>query len=399
MTTQHFPTAPGTTLPGGETTAAPSPALPVRAAGVLLGCPTALLGLLYFVVAGTLLGPALLWPRTRRRAFVVLTAGARRLTALERRRRSAFFGDRFPARPVPDQRVLRYLAARTYAGLITGVVVGLLGFGVLLAGLLVASLVRGTLGWWELVGQVLLGGVLLFLDVQGLLSLGALDARLARECFGPSERELMEQRIDELATSRAAVLQAVDTERRRIERDLHDGVQQRLVALAMLLGRARRGGRTPEQARSLVEQAHRESQEVLTELREVAWRVYPTALDNLGLQEALAGVSERCGIPLRTEFALDGPLPASVETAAYFVVSESVTNAAKHSAATEIRVSVRTYGPVLVVRVEDDGVGGARPEGSGLTGLHSRVRALDGRLHVHSPLGGPTTITAELPCA
>ncbi|MFC9469717.1 sensor histidine kinase [Streptomyces coelicoflavus] len=399
MTTQHFPTAPGTGLPGGGTTAARSPVLPLRAAGVLLGCLTALLGLLYFVVAGTLLGPALLWPRTRRRAFVVLTAGARRLTTLERRRRSAFFGDRFPARPVPDQRVLRYLAARTYAGLITGVVVGLLGFGALLAGLLVASLVRGTLGWWELVGQVLLGGVLLFLDVQGLFSLGALDARLARECFGPSQRELMEQRIDELATSRAAVLQAVDTERRRIERDLHDGVQQRLVALAMLLGRARRGGRTPEQARSLVEQAHRESQEVLTELREVAWRVYPTALDNLGLQEALAGVSERCGIPLRTEFALDGTLPASVETAAYFVVSESVTNAAKHSAATEIRVSVRTYGPVLVVRVEDNGVGGAKPEGSGLTGLHSRVRALDGRLHVHSPLGGPTTITAELPCA
>ncbi|MFE5260533.1 sensor histidine kinase [Streptomyces coelicoflavus] len=399
MTTQHFPTAPGTGLPGGATTAARSPALPLRAAGVLLGCLTALLGLLYFVVAGTLLGPALLWPRTRRRAFVVLTAGARRLTTLERRRRSAFFGDRFPARPVPDQHVLRYLAARTYAGLITGVVVGLLGFGALLAGLLVASLVRGTLGWGELVGQVLLGGVLLFLDVQGLFSLGALDARLARECFGPSQRELMEQRIDELATSRAAVLQAVDTERRRIERDLHDGVQQRLVALAMLLGRARRGGRTPEQARSLVEQAHRESQEVLTELREVAWRVYPTALDNLGLQEALAGVSERCGIPLRTEFALDGTLPASVETAAYFVVSESVTNAAKHSSATEIRVSVRTYGPVLVVRVEDNGVGGAKPEGSGLTGLHSRVRALDGRLHVHSPLGGPTTITAELPCA
>ncbi|EHN79798.1 putative two-component system sensor kinase [Streptomyces coelicoflavus ZG0656] len=399
MTTQHFPTAPGTVPPGGGTTAAPSPALPLRAAGVLLGCLTALLGLLYFVVPGTLLGPALLWPRTRRRAFVVLTAGARRLTALERRRRSVFFGDRFPARPVPDRRVLRYLAARTYAGLITGVVAGLLGVGALLAGLLVASLVRGTLGWWELVGQVLLGGVLLFLDVQGLFSLAALDARLARECFGPSRRELMEQRIDELATSRAAVLQAVDTERRRIERDLHDGVQQRLVALAMLLGRARRGGRTPEQARSLVEQAHRESQEVLTELREVAWRVYPTALDNLGLQEALAGVSERCGIPLRTEFALDGPLPASVETAAYFVVSESVTNAAKHSAATEIRVSVRTYGPVLVIRVEDNGVGGARPEGSGLTGLHSRVRALDGRLHVHSPLGGPTTITAELPCA
>ncbi|MFJ8792339.1 sensor histidine kinase [Streptomyces sp. NPDC102462] len=398
-TTRPFPTAPGTALPGGEPTATPTPALPLRAAGVLLGCLTALLGLLYFVVVSTPLGPLLLWPRTRRRAFVVLIAGGRRLTALERWRRSVFFGDVFPARPVPDQRVLRYLAARTYAGLITGVVLGLLAFGAVLAGLLVASLVRGTLGWGNLVTQVLLGGVLLFLDMQGLFSLQALDARLARECFGPSERELMQQRIDELATSRAAVLQAVDTERRRIERDLHDGVQQRLVALAMLLGRARRGGRTPEQARSLLEQAHKESQDVLTELREVAWRVYPTALDNLGLQEALAGVSERCSIPIRTDFALAEPLPASVETAAYFVVSESVTNAAKHSAATEIQVSVRTHGPVLVIRVEDNGVGGAKPEGSGLTGLRSRVGALDGRLHVHSPSGGPTTITAELPCA
>jgi hypothetical protein len=199
------------------------------------------LGLLYFAVGGALLGAPLLWPRTRRRALVVLTAGARRLTALERRRRSFFFGDRFPDRPVPDRRILRHLAARTYSGLLTGVVVGLLGFGAVLAGLLVVGLARGTLDWGELVSQVLLGGVLLFLNVQGLFSLVALDARLARECFGPSERELMQQRIDELATSRAAVLRAVDTERRRIERDLHDGVQQRLVALAMLLGRARRG--------------------------------------------------------------------------------------------------------------------------------------------------------------
>ncbi|PWI11690.1 two-component sensor histidine kinase [Streptomyces sp. NWU339] len=370
----------------------------MRIAGVLLGCLTALPGLLYFAVVGTLLGTLLLWPYTRRHAVVVLASGARRLTALERRRRSVFFRDRFPDRPVPDRRILRYLATRTYAGLVTGIVVGLLAFGVVLAGLLLTSLARGTLGWRELLTQGLLGGVLLFLNVQGLLSLEAFDARLARQCFGPSERELLQQRIDELATSRAAVLRAVDTERRRIERDLHDGVQQRLVALAMLLGRARRG-RTPEQAKSLLEQAHKESQDVLTELREVAWRVYPTALDNLGLGEALAGVSERCGIPVRMDLALTGLLPSSVETAAYFVVSESVTNAAKHSAATEILVSVRRYGTVLVVRVEDNGVGGADPSGSGLTGLHSRVGALDGLLHIHSPSGGPTTITAELPCA
>ncbi|MFF0226419.1 sensor histidine kinase [Streptomyces sp. NPDC004629] len=363
-----------------------------------MGCLTAPAALGYFGTVGAVLGPFLLWPRTRARALAALTARAHRLALLERRRRSVFFLDRFPGRPVPGPRMLRYLATRTCAGLLTGVVVGLLGFGAVLVGLLIAALARGTVGWRELLTQVLLGGVLLFLDVQGLFSLAALDARLARECFGPSERELLQRRIDELASSRAAVLRAVDTERRRIERDLHDGVQQRVVALAMLLGRARRG-RTPEQADALLEQAHRESQELLTELREVAWRVYPTALDSLGLREALAGVAERCAVPIRMDFALAGPLPAPVEAAAYFVVSEAVTNAAKHASATRIAVRVRRHGAVLAVGVEDDGVGGADPAGSGLTGLRGRVDALDGRLHVHSPAGGPTTITAELPCA
>jgi DNA-binding NarL/FixJ family response regulator/signal transduction histidine kinase len=321
---------------------APQVPFPLRATGVLLGCSTALSGLLYFATAGVALGPFLLWPRTRQHAMTALAAGAGRLLAVERWRRSVFFGDHFPDRRVPGRRALRYLAARTYTGLLTGVVLGLLGFGIILVGVVVESLARGTLSWsvQEWLTQVVVGGVLLFLDLQGLVSLQALDARLARECFGPSEREVLQRRIDELATSRAAVLQAVDAERRRIERDLHDGVQQRLVALAMLLGRARRG-RTPEQAGALLEQAHAESQEVLDDLREVAWRVYPAALDNLGLQEALAGVSERCAIPMRIDFDVPAPLPASVETAAYFVVSESVTNAAKHSGATRISVSAR----------------------------------------------------------
>lgn len=166
----------------------------------------------------------------------------------------------------------------------------------------------------------------------------------------------------------------------------------------MLIGRARRG-RNPEQADALLLQAHEESQGVLTELREVAWRVYPSALDSLGLEEAIGGVAERCSIPLRTRFEVDAPLPRPVETAAYFVVSESVTNAAKHSSASAISVGVALDGARLTVRVEDDGTGGANETGSGLTGLRSRVAALDGVLHIHSPLGGPTTITAELPCA
>ncbi|WP_367042203.1 sensor histidine kinase [Streptomyces sp. Je 1-332] len=370
----------------------------LRVAGVLLSCFTALLGLLYFMLAGALLGAFLLWPRTRGRAHALLVAGARRLAALERSRRSVFFHDRFPEHHASDQQVLRYLAARTYTGLLCSIVVGLLVFGVILAGLLAAGVARSTMTWQELLTQVVLGSVLLFLDVQGLFSLAALDTRLARECFGPSERELLERRINELAASRAAVVHAVDTERRRVERDLHDGVQQRLVALAMLLGRARRS-KTPEQADALLEQAHKESQEVLTELREVAWRVYPSALDNLGLQEALGGVSERCSIPIRIEYDVPEPLPPSLETAAYFVVSEAVTNAAKHSSAEDIFVSVKACDTFLAILVRDSGVGGADPAGSGLTGLHSRVAALDGSLNVHSPIGGPTTITAELPCA
>ncbi|WP_328440831.1 sensor histidine kinase [Streptomyces sp. NBC_00444] len=372
---------------------------PRRCAGTLLGCVTALFDFLLFLVVGTALGPFLLWPLTRPNALGILVAGARRLMVLERRRRAVFFGDVFPGRyQASDEKVLRYVAMRSYAGLLCGVVIALLGIGIVLAGLLVAGVVQGSVRWDELLMQVLLGGVLLFLDLQGLHSLAALDARLAREYFGPSERELLERRIHELAASRAAVVQAVDAERRRIERDMHDGIQQRMVALAMLLGRARRG-RSPDQADAMLRQAHQESQEMLAELRDVTWRVYPSALDSLGLEEALSGVSERCGIPVRTEFDVGGPLPQPVATAAYFVVSESVTNAAKHSRATAVSVRVGLRGGMLAVQVQDDGKGGANPAGGGLSGLRSRVAALDGVLRVDSPEGGPTTITAELPCA
>ncbi|NEC25628.1 sensor histidine kinase [Streptomyces sp. SID8111] len=378
---------------------APLASLPRRSAGVLLGCATALLGSLYFLVTGAALGAFLLWPRTRPHALRALMAGARRLAGLERLRRTVFFGDRFPEGYRADgHRILRCLAVRCFAGLLCTVVLGLLGLGAVLAGVLVAGVVRGSLGWGELLTQAVLGGVLLFLDVQGLRSLAALDARAVRECFGPSERELLQQRIEALAASRAAVVRAVDAERRRIERDLHDGVQQRLVALAMLLGRALRS-RDPERADALLLQAHEESRDVLTELREVAWRVYPSALDSLGLMEALGGVAERCALPLRLRYEVGAPLPRPVETAAYFVVSEAVTNAAKHSGATAVEVRVALTGGRLAVRVEDDGRGGADPSGSGLAGLRGRVGALDGVLHIDSPLGGPTLVSAELPCA
>ncbi|WP_406047957.1 histidine kinase [Streptomyces virginiae] len=386
-------------MSGGERGGARTRLAVRRTVGALAGCLTAPVGLLYLLFAGVPLGAFLLWPRTRPYALGVFGSGARRLVEVERRRRTCFFGDRFPE-TYGGEGVVRYLAVRSWSGLMCGVVLALLGFGLVLAGLLAGGVVRGTSGTAELLTQLVLGGVLLFLGLQGLFALTALDARLARECFGPSERELLRRRIDELSVSRAAVVRAVDVERRRIERDLHDGVQQRLVALAMLIGRARRGGgRDPERAAELLGQAHREAQEVLAELREVAWRVYPSALDSLGLEEALGGVAQRCGLPLRIAYEVAGPLPRPVVTAAYFVVSEAVTNAAKHSAASAVSVRVEgSPGGPLIVRIEDDGRGGADPAGSGLTGLRGRVCALDGVLRIDSPLGGPTTIVAELPC-
>ncbi|MFJ4341140.1 hypothetical protein [Streptomyces sp. NPDC088915] len=152
----------------GAVVRAPLRLLPSRVLGTLLGCATALAGALRLLVTGAFLGPLLLGPRTRPAALEVLTAGARRLAALERARRSVFFGDRFPERyEASDRKVLRYLTVRVGTGLLCGVVVALLGFGAFLAWLLAAGAVRGTLGRDELLGQALLGGVLLFLDVQG----------------------------------------------------------------------------------------------------------------------------------------------------------------------------------------------------------------------------------------
>lgn len=164
------------------------PSWPRRGLGTLLGCATALPGALYFLVVGTALGPFLLLPSTRSGAQGILMAYARRLVTVERVRRSAFFGDLFPAHyRASDRKVLRYLAVRASTGLLCAVVLALLVLGAVLAAILVYGAGRGRLDWDELLTQVLLGGVLLFLDVQGLYALAALDARTAREHFGPSE--------------------------------------------------------------------------------------------------------------------------------------------------------------------------------------------------------------------
>ncbi|GIG89190.1 sensor histidine kinase [Plantactinospora endophytica] len=368
------------------------------AVGVLLGAVTATVGLGYLV--GALLGYAALGrsPQARRR----LGGLARRLAEYDRRRVERFFGDS-PAGTVTDARAVSYLAARMPVGVLGGIVLGMMLYGAVVAcAVVVGWLVGRPVDEIEATPLIVayfgvFALVLLFLAVQGVLGVAALDRRLARRFLGPSGREVLERRITELATSRAGVVAAVDAERRRIERDLHDGVQQRLVALGMLVGRARRTT-DPTKAADLLRQAHEESGRVLGDLREVAWRVYPTALDNLGLADALARVAEHAGLPVQVDYRLAERPARPVETAAYFVISEAVTNAAKHARAGRVDVEVVLRGGRLVVTVVDDGVGGADPAGGGLSGLARRVAALDGCLRVRSPAGGPTTVVAELPC-
>ncbi|MGI5212508.1 sensor histidine kinase [Plantactinospora sp. CA-290183] len=368
--------------------------------GVLLGAVTATVELTYLLGLGSVLLVARARPDGRRatvqRIVERIEAGARHLAEVERWRLATFL-DSENASDYSGRRAVRYLAVRWAVGMLGGFVLALFGWGVLAGGVWIWEAVRGESTPLILLGQLVLGLVGLFLVVQGTVGLVALDRRLARRFLGPSGREALERRITELATSRAGVVAAVDAERRRIERDLHDGVQQRLVALGLLVGRARRST-DPAKAAELLRQAHEESGRALDELREVAWRVYPTALDNLGLADALARVAERAGLPVRIDYRLTERPPAAVETAAYFVISEAVTNAAKHARATGVDVEVRARDGWLVVAVVDDGTGGADPGGGGLSGLGRRVAALDGRFRLTSPAGGPTTVVAELPC-
>ncbi|MFJ3584217.1 sensor histidine kinase [Streptomyces sp. NPDC090127] len=368
--------------------------------GLGLGAGTAVLELLGCVLGGLALLPVLAWPRGRQAVLRPLTAAARFLTRVERARLGRFLDVRLP--PVhEDGAALRHLATRWPVGLLGAVVLGCAAYGIGLG-------TFGFLGWlitdidhpWLVAFGGVAGFFLLFLSAQGALGVVALEGGLARHFLGPRHADALEARIAQLATSRAEVMDVVHDERRRIERDLHDGVQQRLVALGMLLGRARRiRARDPEGADALLLQAHEESRRALAELREVAWRVYPAVLDEGGLRVGLEAVAERSPVPVRLGYAVGRALPRAVETVAYFLVSEAVTNVAKHAGATRIDVQVMLEGVELSVRVADDGAGGADASGSGLSGLASRTAALDGRFAVDSPAGGPTVVRAVLPCA
>jgi signal transduction histidine kinase len=225
-------------------------------------------------------------------------------------------------------------------------------------------------------------------------------AALAQWLLGPSRRTLLAARVDALSESRSRLVDTMLLERRRIERDLHDGAQQRLVTLAMGLGIAREKMEAdPEVARALVAEAHEEAKRAIREIRDLVRGIHPAVLSDRGLDAAISALAGRCPIPVAVTVELHRRLPEPVESAAYFVVAEALTNVAKHANAAQASVTVDHAGDRLVVKVADNGIGGADPQaGFGLAGLIDRVAALDGRLTVESPAGGPTRVRAELPC-
>ena len=224
--------------------------------------------------------------------------------------------------------------------------------------------------------------------------------RLGASLLSPTREAALRARVTELAETRAGAIDAAAAELERIERDLHDGAQARLVALALNLGMAdERFARDPEGARELVGEAREEAKRALAELRDLARGIRPSMLAERGLAAALTALAARSPIPARVQLDVPDGLPHAVENATWFVVSEALATAGKHSGARRVLIRVEPGEQSLVVEVSDDGAGGADPGGNGLTGLRKRVEALDGTLTVISPPGGPTAIRAELPCA
>jgi signal transduction histidine kinase len=255
----------------------------------------------------------------------------------------------------------------------------------------------GTETWAGFVAGLVL--VVLAVAVSSVATAGRV--ALARALLTPSTSEQLRARVSTLQESRARVVDAADAERRRIERDLHDGAQQHLVAIAMNLGRAKtKLDDDPEGARELVTEAHQAAKDSITALRNVVRGVHPAVLVDRGLDAALSALAARSPVPVRIDVHVPERPGPTVEAVAYFVVSEALTNVAKYSEATAATVHVRRVEDTLLVQVSDDGVGGAVPRpGSGLAGLRDRVAAVDGTFSLHSPPQGGTTVFVEVPCA
>jgi signal transduction histidine kinase len=259
------------------------------------------------------------------------------------------------------------------------------------------------LGHLATVGQAVpyaIAGVLLLPVVPYLVTLVAgADATMARALLFTGPDENLRAELTEVSASRARLADAFEAERRRIERDLHDGAQQKLVSLTMQLGLARLDLLPDSPAAAAVAAAHDQARQLMAELRELIHGIQPQILTDLGLAAALDELADQSAIPVTVDAPIGGRLPGQVENTAYFAVAEALTNIAKHSGATQASVQARVRDRTLVVEVTDNGRGGADPgRGSGLTGLADRTAVVGGRMLLSSPPGGPTVLRVEVPC-
>ncbi|MEU7169837.1 sensor histidine kinase [Streptomyces morookaense] len=351
--------------------------------------------------------------------FGALFCATPALSALQRARFRSRFGTDIPA-PARAGGVQPWLRSETAwrqvrYHLVVGPLLALAGLGVLL--LWTAAGVAATTYVWiwavppeyryaltDVVqdGYVTAAGLAALYAAAWLATAVArLDARAAANRLGPSRTEQLARRVADLTERRAEVVAATDAERRRIERDLHDGAQQRLVSLAVNLGLAKATlPDLPDDARKVIDEAHREAKDAIEELSNLVRGLHPAVLEDRGLDAALSGIAERAPLPVRLTVDLPQRPSPTIEAVAYFVVSEALANVVKHARASRADVSVERIGEILLVVVSDDGVGGADSSGgTGLTGLAKRVASVDGTFSINSPVGGPTVVTVELPCA
>jgi signal transduction histidine kinase len=333
-------------------------------------------------------------------------------------------------RPVPERyapaigagRIAQWLSIlrdrqtwRDVVWMVVAFPLGIVGFVVALAlwsavlGLLTAPIWAWSIPGWIHANVVVCSIVAPFLSVPAAIvaawavrGLALAQARLAASLLGPIRSEVLEQRVQTLSETRAGAVDAAVTELQRVERDLHDGAQARLVALAMDLGMAeqRLAGADPQTALEHVANARGQARAAMAELRDLVRGIGPSILQDHGLDAALTALVSGRNPPVELRVDIRDAEVTARETAAYFVVAEALANARKHAQASRIWVRAWEDGDRLMVEVSDDGIGGANADfGSGLAGLRKRVAAIDGALAVTSPAGGPTTVRAELPCA
>lgn len=265
------------------------------------------------------------------------------------------------------------------------------------------STVSGPLGnviddaWAPLIG--VLGALA---SIAGIVGLALLHRVLSLSIVAQSREAELTERVRTTTAQREGAVRAADVERTRIERDLHDGVQPRLVSVGMTLGLAHQKiDEDPAAAKELIAEAHTSTKAAITELRQLARGIHASVLDDRGLDAALSALASRSHIPVNLDVRMDGRCSREAEAAVYFAIAESLTNAAKHSRASETRVTVRVReGNVLWARVEDNGMGGAQVQpGGGLDGISNRILAAGGTFRLDSPYGGPTSLEVNVPCA